>query len=507
VLLFAGVGLTDVILERVYIQRLEATDLSVRVAAAEGLGNLGSRFAVPPLMAFVKDPSEEKELRVVSALALVKVGEEVIPRLLDVLRKVGPLRRDIEIAMAGVADESDAALLVMLAVPFWNPGKLSGKSSDWGPTGPGTVTLTTSFSPGSIFTRSSPTGPSGSVVSRLSFSPALKLPGQEAAVRTASRLKELRPDPVTALINAFQCPYPAVLHGAAWVLTALDADTGAAVPTVLDALKDPCFRKFPRSSANIGPTMVVGCDGRLPLVAVLRQNTGVYPHKIQTALLELLQDSEWCIAQAATEALGEMGAAAAAAVPAILQKFHEGEGTPTGVEVEALGKIRSGTIEAMPVLALALNSTDTTLRRRACGALRDDKASAQALISEFMEAFASEGVELRPRKAERCIRSLGVPFVRPFIGALSDERPRVRQGARRALRRMAAESWAAIPDLIEALSDKEAGVREGVALALGQATSGVPEVTLALETLLEGDNERVRKAAAASLARVKNRYR
>ena len=72
---------------------------------------------------------------------------------------------------------------------------------------------------------------------------------------------------------------------------------------------------------------------------------------------------------------------------------------------------------------------------------------------------------------------------------------------------MAAESWAAIPDLIEALNDKEAGVREGVALALGQATSGVPEVTLALETLLESENERVRKAAAASLAKVKKRYR
>ena len=93
--------------------------------------------------------------------------------------------------------------------------------------------------------------------------------------------------------------------------------------------------------------------------------------------------------------------------------------------------------------------------------------------------------------------------------ALCGEEPRVRQGATRALSCMAAEDSGALSHLIEALSDKESCVREGAATALGHATSRVETVVSALEELLERDreNEKVRKAAAASLERVKKRYR
>ena len=52
-------------------------------------------------------------------------------------------------------------------------------------------------------------------------------------------------------------------------------------------------------------------------------------------------------------------------------------------------------------------------------------------------------------------------------------------------------------------------MREGVATALGQATSRLESVVSALEELLErdGENEDARKAAAASLDRVKKPYR
>jgi HEAT repeat protein len=184
------------------------------------------------------------------------------------------------------------------------------------------------------------------------------------------------------------------------------------------------------------------------------------------SLQPLLEDPEWAVRQAAVEALGAVGDAAAA--PLVLGAVKQadqlrdeaGAAALRASAVEALGRMGAGATDA---LVEALRDKQPKLRETAIAAL---------------------GVA----GGDRAVAALG--------DTLCDDRSSVRQAGAAALAR--AGGLAAVPALAEALGHKDPSTRKCAALALGSIAAG--EAAAALRQAMTDRDRIVREAAVEALA-------
>jgi HEAT repeat protein len=118
-------------------------------------------------------------------------------------------------------------------------------------------------------------------------------------------------------------------------------------------------------------SVLVLLAGLIPVLVGCKASSTSPPSKeLQSLIVKLRNDEPFIKAKAALE-LSRYGAAAASAVPDLMDCLgHEDPNVRQNAAL-ALGKIGSASKAAIPALARALNDPEWTVRRNAAGALGD----------------------------------------------------------------------------------------------------------------------------------------
>ena len=189
------------------------------------------------------------------------------------------------------------------------------------------------------------------------------------------------------------------------------------------------------------------------------------------------------VRRASATALGQIGPAAAEAVPALIKVLGDAERVVRGRAAEALGKIGPAAAEAVPALIKVLG--DAECRPDAAEALGKIGPAAAEAVPALIKALGDAecaGCRRGPREDAGGRRRGGT-------GAdQSARRCRVPPGCRRSPREDRAGGGEAVPALIKVLGDAEWSVRRDAAEALGKIGPAAAEAVPALIKVL-GDAE------------------
>ncbi len=166
-----------------------------------------------------------------------------------------------------------------------------------------------------------------------------------------------------------------------------------------------------------------------------------------------------------------------------------------------LGEIGPGSRKTIPLLLIAAEDADPTVRESAVATLGKIGATGQKIILALIKRFSDQDPFVAGT-AVTALAGMGDPAVAFLIKSLADKNDDARWCAAMALGKIAPAGAPAIPSLTAALEDKNPDVRWCAAIALGkfngQAAPAVPQ----LLALLHDDDRDVRWAAYVSLARI-----
>jgi len=428
-------------------------DPRLRRAAAEVLGVMAHAPAIEPLARLLDDAQPEVRAAAQSALhqmslrflgdlrlpgegrrraaveALARIGPPIVPVLLDSLREADPALR------AGAAEALGRARVARAA--------------------PRLVALLGDADPG---VRAAAAGALEALGPRAAehLLPLLRGGAAEARTQAAGILARL-PDPETveALVRLLGDADESVRGQAQAILTAMG---GPALAFVAPYLQD---REYAVRRAVAGVLGRIG-DARAvrPLLAA---------HADPTL-------RSWAL-----QALVELGA-----VGAVADALHDPEAAVRLAAAETLGEMRSPA--ALTPLLLALQDTDAEVRAAAARALGwlQEPAAVPHLLRALREAH--EGMR---RAAADGLAALGAPAVPALIPLLEDRDPAMRRAIAAVLARL--RDVRAVPALVAALQDRDEGVRAAAAAAL--AAVGPPAVEALLAQAQAGDALQRRLAA------------
>jgi HEAT repeat protein len=295
---------------------------------------------------------------------------------------------------------------------------------------------------------------------------------KDAGVRglAASALAALGPDAREALpglLKATQDPSHDVRLSAAAALSHFGAEARPAVPAIKAMLNDP--------------EPAVRCALTAELARIEPDDPALVP-----ALLQLLREPS-VFTYDACGTLGDMGPAAKAAVPMLIEYVNQGWGRAA----DTLGRIGPAAKDAVPALSRLLDRKGQAAQ--AGLAVRDEKEfQRQALVET---ALALWRIEQRPT-------------VIPLLMGLLEDRGREFRDDRSCVRWMTVDALgeigpaasAAVPLLIDAL--KEEGLRDRAARALGKVGPGARAAVPALTAVLGKDNYRVDPAVSEALGEI-----
>jgi HEAT repeat protein len=224
-------------------------------------------------------------------------------------------------------------------------------------------------------------------------------------------------------------------------------------------------------------------------------------------LLGWLEDPDPGVRWEGAMLLGELGAAAGSAVPALTAALRDGDGDVRRQAVSTLVEI--GAPAATPGLIEALASADAAVRREAAQALAEIGPPAPAAVPGLSRALDDSEVEVRQLAVEALGTIGGAAAVSALVGALGSTREETREQAAIALGGCepadipspvrVGDAALVIPALTQALDDPVAEVRAAAADALGGA-GVLPDVAVpALIRALEDPDLYVRASAARAL--------
>lgn len=202
-------------------------------------------------------------------------------------------------------------------------------------------------------------------------------------------------------------------------------------------------------------------------------------------------------------ALGQMGAAASASVPELVQILKNAPARADRREAaQSLGKIGEAAAAAIPALIDALRDDDRHVRYRCVEALGLMGPSASRAIPALRRSLEDSYKEVH----WAAIVSLGQvgPFpIADVVAALRTNTSwRVRCEAAKTLGKRGKEASSAIPALISALNDKDHLVRWNAAEALGMMGAAATDALPALRKSLE--DPYVKKSAARSIEQIQS---
>ena len=247
-------------------------------------------------------------------------------------------------------------------------------------------------------------------------------------------------------------------------------------------------------------------DGLQPLTLEIAKSSvpsPLEPNNLQR-LIDLLQVRDER-AVAATKQLGELGAQAVPAIPALNaamndRKYDALHGSLRSAAADALGRIGPA---AVPVLIKAASSSDESLRTQANQAL----ASMEQRPAEAAPAIRKQLHNPEPavrRAAVLALRRLGgeSAVLDELQASLKDDNPGVRQAAAHVLGEIGAPAEAAIPSLIGALRDEQVSVARAATAALALVGPKSDDVIRVLIAIAKDGNRSQRSNAILALGQI-----
>ena len=228
----------------------------------------------------------------------------------------------------------------------------------------------------------------------------------------------------------------------------------------------------------------------LPLWA--QKNQPVDPSASIQELIEILKGKDDERAMWAAQFLGEHGANAEKAVPALVKVVKQGRNTKVRVIASiALLKIDPVMRDLVPILLQALEKGQS---------VEGGDSSAQPQGASAGEILALQDDALR--KWYSLLRAEVSPEIVPFmVKALKENDKDIRIMAVLLLGGISVKVPEVIPYVIQALKDEDPDVRSGAVGALSRMGPSVKEVIPALIGALEDEDENVRLAAMKALAK------
>ena len=270
---------------------------------------------------------------------------------------------------------------------------------------------------------------------------------------------------------------PQIRRGAAEVLADLGSRASASVPALIQALNDK------EESVRAQAAKALGAIGDASSVP---------------QLVAALNDPQPSVRGACAESLGKMRAIAS--VPALAQKLSDPEACVAVKCAQALWRIERKPDLAVPVLIRALRDrragSDAKFVLGEIGAAAKD--AVPALVQSLREERVARPLRTPP-SAALALGRIGAPAVPELISELTNGHSEVRTSAAIALGFIGNPAHDAAPHLMPLLADKNLEVRQAAALALGAIEPDNRELVPALKELARDDDIFLAGAASAML--------
>ena len=193
--------------------------------------------------------------------------------------------------------------------------------------------------------------------------------------------------------------------------------------------------------------------------------------------------------------LGEIGPAAASAIPALTNSIkHDEDPYVQGYATEALGKI--GGPAAIPVLIAALTSDNDNVRFHAIEALEVFGHAAKAAVPALVQAVKSD-------ESNACFAAMALGFVDAdgvstpvLIEALGNESSTTRRFAAYGLSCLGEKAGAAEQALRDRLTDSDPGARIAAAQAYWSVSGKADEAVSVVRSVLQAATDGTTRCAA-----------
>ncbi len=239
---------------------------------------------------------------------------------------------------------------------------------------------------------------------------------------------------IAALASALESPEAATRWRAAHTLGECGPAAREASPALIAALDDADF--WVSEAAAVALRKITGAT-EAPRERRNRGPRGAPPvPPAAQGLINKMRDpaSRWM----AIVALGEMGAAARAAVPHLVEALEDGDPAVRWDAAKTLGKIGPAASAAVPALAALVNDPgDTVARQYAVVALGRIGPNAKGAVPCLIHALKDLAVDVHAKAGEALVQ-IGAPAVPGLIEVMKDEDQQVRVRAANALTEIAA---------------------------------------------------------------------
>lgn len=316
---------------------------------------------------------------------------------------------------------------------------------------------------------------------------------QYAAIEALAAIGPAAKDAAAELAKKVENPEVELAREAARALRALGSAAAPAVPSLAKAL----------GSNDQGLTI----EAALALAAIGPDAVGaVDALSKQLGNKEVRREERIALLQAAAA----IGPPAKGAAPAVAKLLADREATVRVVAAETLSKIATGDADAVQKLAELLKDSQLNVQVAGLKALASMGAAAKPAADQVKVLLTKDGT-LKIWAAATLV-ALGVDAdanAKGVVTALKDKSPPaqpIRLAAIDAVSLLGANGKPAVPDLIDALKDKNAitrgdggQVRERAARSLGRLGTHAKAAIPALTELLKDSDRNARRAAAEAL--------
>jgi HEAT repeat protein len=270
------------------------------------------------------------------------------------------------------------------------------------------------------------------------------------------------------------------LH-AAEVLADLGPPAGAAVEDLQTALRDR--NEIVRGRAATALASVAGANSVKPLCAGLKDRSAI-------------------VRAAVSDALGSIGCPASLAVPELNVALKDSEPAVRTAAARALWRINGDAPKAVPVLAAALSSQTGWQAALALGEIgAPASAAVPALLEALKREKVPRPLRQTPVSA-LALGQIGIASVPALITTLDNPDARVRTSATLALGFVGPNAASAVPQIVPLLNDPNPEVRRAATLSLGAIDPARKELVPALVAMASDEDIFLSSLAASTLQRI-----
>lgn len=487
---------------------LRMDDEDIRLGACLALGQIG-KDAVPSLIPLLDDP--DANVRYYAVWALGQIGPnagDALPAIQKALRDSdGDVRRKAVFALGRV--KPTAAL--------------------------GIPALTAAFEDDDVEVRAAAVdalaayGPAAVPALRRTIRQATKLEPRRLAVLALTRIGPAAHDALPELRPLFSNSNSGLADEAAAALATLGKP---AIPTLAESLRtdpvDPVaqvarglgspwamlaawhdypeqHRRALRSLGKIGPDaldqIVIALHS--PNGDIREQAAGVLgaigfrDRRVLVPLVEAMRDPEAGVRHQAGWALKELAPEPRILMPGLTRAMRDERPDIRFNAIAFLGQLGA---DAMPPLIESLGDPDEKARRQAVRSLQELRVPDEVLMRAVLPRLKDAATEIR-QSAVAVLQRCGRLALPELIGALQDKDAVVRQQAIQSFATLPPDAQAILPALTAALRDDDAYVRAGAVAALVRYVGQQPSVFPLVRSAAKDTDPKVRLTAMAVLSR------